>query len=115
MKKLNLAIPKPCHENWDGMSPSEKGKFCGSCQKTVIDFTSMNDRQLAEFFKKPKTGVCGRFFNDQLHREIIIPKKRIAWFKYFFQITWPAFVLVLKGCGDRTAVRARSEKVASKK
>jgi hypothetical protein len=99
MKKIHLFIPRPCHENWDAMAPTEKGKFCASCQKTVIDFTRMSDRQLAEFFKKPPSSVCGRVYNDQLDRDIAIPKKRIPWIRYFFQFTWPAFALFLKSCG----------------
>jgi hypothetical protein len=101
MKKLNLSIPEPCHESWDRMTPDEKGKFCGSCQKSVVDFTAMSDRQLGEFFKKTKGSVCGRFHEDQLDRDIEIPKKRIPWVKYFFQFTWPAFVLFLKSCGQK--------------
>ena len=90
-KKIQLTVPTPCHENWDAMTPVEKGKFCGSCQKQVMDFTSMSDREIAQFFKKPSTGsVCGRFMNDQLDREMEIPKKRIPWLKYFFQIALPA-------------------------
>lgn len=91
-KKIQLTIAKPCHENWDAMSDVQKGKFCDSCQKQVVDFTNMSDRQLAEFFKKPSTGsVCGRFMSDQLERELEIPKKRIPWLKYFFTIAIPAF------------------------
>lgn len=90
-KKIQLSVPKPCHENWEVMTPVEKGKFCGSCQKQVVDFSTMSDRQVAEFFKKPSTGsVCGRFMNDQLDREIAIPRKRIPFIKYFFQILIPA-------------------------
>lgn len=90
-KKLQLTIAEPCHENWDNMSSVDKGKFCGSCQKQVIDFTSMSDQQVAQFFKKPGTGsVCGRFMTDQLDRDIAIPKKRIPWIKYFFGFLLPA-------------------------
>ncbi|HMU47709.1 MAG TPA: carboxypeptidase-like regulatory domain-containing protein [Chitinophagaceae bacterium] len=93
-KKIQLSIPTPCHENWDAMTPVEKGKFCGSCQKQVVDFSTMSDRQVAEFFKKPSTGsVCGRFMTEQLDREIEIPKKRIPWLKYFFGILLPAFFM----------------------
>src|SRR5687768_17124297 len=109
MKQLNLSIPTPCHENWEQMSQAEKGKFCGACQKTVVDFTEMSDRQLADFFKKPKSNVCGRFNNDQLDREIIIPKKRIPWIKYFFQFTWPAFMLGLKSCTNPTIGKVAGE------
>lgn len=102
-KKIQLSIPKPCHEDWDVMTPVEKGRFCGSCQKQVVDFSNMSDRQVAEFFKKPSTGsVCGRFMTDQLQREIEIPKKRIPWLKYFFGIALPAFLVSLKASSART-------------
>ena len=51
MKKFELSIPKPCHENWNEMSPEDKGRFCGACQKTVVDFTNMSDRQVAQFLR----------------------------------------------------------------
>jgi hypothetical protein len=102
-KKLQLSIPKPCHENWDKMTPVQQGKFCGSCQKQVVDFSDMSDRQVAEFFKKPSTGsVCGRFMTDQLERDIQIPKKRIPWVKYFFQFVIPAFLVSIKASAQKT-------------
>jgi CarboxypepD_reg-like domain/Secretion system C-terminal sorting domain len=96
-KHIQLTIADPCHENWDHMTQAEKGRFCASCQKQVIDFTNMSDSQLAAFFKKPSEGsVCGRFFQDQLERDIQIPKKRIPWVKYFFQFALPAFLVSIK-------------------
>lgn len=96
-KQLQLTISELCHENWEAMTPVEKGRFCDSCQKQVVDFSGMSDRQVAEFFKKPSTGsVCGRFMSDQLDRDIEIPKKRMPWVKYFFQFALPAFLLSLK-------------------
>lgn len=92
-KKIQISVPVPCHENWDAMTPAEKGKFCGSCQKQVVDFSNMSDREIAQFFKKPSTGsVCGRFMNDQLDRDIDIPKKRIPFVKYLFNLLLPAFL-----------------------
>jgi hypothetical protein len=96
-KQIQLTIAEPCHENWDSMTPLEKGRFCNSCQKPVIDFTGMNDAQLAAFFKKPSTGsVCGRFMTAQLDNTILMPKKRIPWLKYFLQLTVPLFLTSLK-------------------
>lgn len=96
-KRLQLTIDEPCHEDWDQMTPSEQGHFCSSCQKHVIDFSTMSDTQLVAFFKKPPQGsVCGRFFSDQLDRAIDIPKKRIPWVKYFFQFALPAFLASAK-------------------
>ena len=70
-KKLQLQVPVPCHEDWEKMTHAEKGRFCSSCQKTVIDFSNMSDREIALFFKKPSIGsVCGRFLEDQLNRDM---------------------------------------------
>lgn len=96
MKNLSLSVPVPCHEDWDKMLPEEKGRFCNSCQKAVIDFSVMSDRQIAEFFKKPSSSVCGRFHQDQLERNIEPPKKRLPWLKYFFTIAIPTFLTAKK-------------------
>jgi len=93
-RKLQLQIPTPCHENWEKMTQSEKGRFCAACQKQVIDFSHKSDREIAMFFKRTSTGpVCGRFMDDQLNRNIEIPKKRIPWLKYFFQFLIPALFI----------------------
>ncbi len=96
MKKFSISIPTPCHENWSAMTPESKGRFCGSCQKTVVDFSVMSDRQIAEFFKKPATATCGRFMPDQLNRVIQMPPKRLQWLRYMLTIAIPAFLMSCK-------------------
>lgn len=95
MKKFMLSIPTPCHENWEQMTPQERGRFCAACQKTVVDFTNMSDRQVVEYFKKANN-VCGRFNTTQLEREIPVPRKSFPWARTFFQLTLPTFLLSLK-------------------
>ncbi len=65
---MKLIINNPCHENWDAMTPTEKGAFCGSCCKNVIDFSKKSLGQIKEFFSVlPETeNVCGRFKEEQL-------------------------------------------------
>ncbi len=92
-KTIELSVPEPCHENWDAMTPTEKGRFCASCQKDVVDFTNMGQAELIAFFRKKTSGnVCGRFYEDQLNNPMPVPAKRIPWARYFFQITLPAFI-----------------------
>lgn len=81
MKKspVTLAIPTPCHENWQAMTPAEQGRFCQSCQKTVMDFTTKTDREVARYFEKGSIGestgsTCGRFRHDQLHRPLHVER-----------------------------------------
>jgi hypothetical protein len=108
MKKLELSIPKPCHEDWNTMMPEEKGRFCASCRKTVVDFSRMSDRQLLDYFKQPKGSVCGHFSHTQLNREIEVPKKRLPWIRYFFTISLPAFLLSMKaGAQGDARIRGR--------
>ncbi|HWJ90303.1 MAG TPA: T9SS type A sorting domain-containing protein [Flavisolibacter sp.] len=111
MRKISLSIPEPCHEDWSKMTPCDKGKFCAACQKTVVDFTNMSDRQIAEHFKKTSGSVCGRIMGDQLNRDIEVPRKRIPWIKYFFQFALPAFLISLKTRAQQAEVAYKGDTV----
>lgn len=82
MKKMQLHIPEPCQENWDNMAPAEQGRYCNACAKQVIDFTSMSDTELLNYFSKLKNeSVCGRTYADQLDRNITMPpQKKWLWY-----------------------------------
>ncbi len=95
-KQILIQIPQPCHEDWNSMTSLEKGRFCNSCQKTVFDFTSMTNDQLANFFATSSKHVCGRFSEDQLNKQIDVPVKKIPWLTYFFKITIPLLLVSLK-------------------
>lgn len=64
-KNLKITIPEPCHENWDKMTPKDNGRFCLSCTKTVVDFTSMLPDEIQQYFISNKN-ICGRFKSEQL-------------------------------------------------
>lgn len=74
--QFSLEIKKPCLENFNAFKPTEMGGFCASCNKEVIDFTSMNSQEIITFFKnKNKNNTCGRFSNNQLSTYNKTPKK----------------------------------------
>jgi Secretion system C-terminal sorting domain len=100
-KHFTLQINEPCHEDWNLMSPSEQGRYCGMCQKSVVDFTNMTDTQLSNYFKLNTGNTCGRFYEDQLNHSIAIPTKTIPWLKYFFTITLPAFLFSAKAIAQK--------------
>ncbi|RYD74796.1 MAG: T9SS type A sorting domain-containing protein [Sphingobacteriales bacterium] len=71
MQPIQLSIPTACHEDWDKMTPNQQGRFCGSCAKTVIDFSAMTDAQMIAYFENLKNeNVCGRVYPDQLNRTL---------------------------------------------
>ena len=41
-----IRIQNPCNENWNSMLPDKKGRFCNSCNKTVVDFTKMKNTEI---------------------------------------------------------------------
>ncbi|MDX2001036.1 MAG: carboxypeptidase-like regulatory domain-containing protein [Chitinophagales bacterium] len=65
---VQIGIPQPCHENWEGMSPREKGRFCNACSKVVRDFTQMPDMEIVATVLQPDSQVCGRIGHGQLQR-----------------------------------------------
>jgi hypothetical protein len=74
------------------MTPDDKGRFCKSCRKQVVDFSSMSDEQLIALFRKPASGgTCGRFKPDQLDRPLEPSRKRLTWLRYFFSLVLPVF------------------------
>ena len=88
MKKASyiITIPKPCAENWAAMTPVDKGRYCAACQKNVIDFSVLTDREIAEIVKRAAGGeLCGRFHSTQLQQryteqEIVYPFYKV-WLK----------------------------------
>ncbi|BAO77685.1 carboxypeptidase-like regulatory domain-containing protein [Winogradskyella sp. PG-2] len=73
-KSITINIPEPCHEDWNKMTPKEKGLHCHSCHKTVFDFTTKTDEQIIKTFET-EGKVCGRFKTQQLNREIVLTRK----------------------------------------
>ncbi|MDV7697550.1 hypothetical protein N6B72_11505 [Chryseobacterium soli] len=104
----NLYIPNPCSENWESMSPQEKGKFCSVCSKCVIDFTQKQPQEILRIIDEKKDGeVCGRFYSHQLTKEVKkYERLKIQFLKYIpanFQnskMTLGLFslILFLTGC-----------------
>lgn len=61
-----ITIPQPCSEDWNKMTATQKGAFCKSCAKEVIDFTSTTKRELSRKIKQGDK-LCGRFKPEQLN------------------------------------------------
>jgi hypothetical protein len=89
-KNIQVHIPEPCHQDWGKMQPEEKGRFCSSCSKTVVDFSLMSDRDVLSWLAGAGGKTCGRFTADQLNRNLmVVPEKKRSW--------WSAWNVMLIG------------------
>ncbi len=75
---MKIQIPEPCHEDLNKMSPQEKGRFCDSCQKVVIDFSAMTDTEIINYFQNVGSQkTCGLFSKTQVNRTLQPQKEKI--------------------------------------
>lgn len=66
---LALTVPRPCHRDWEQMTPADQGRHCAACAKVVVDFTRKTDAELLTWFSTPPPeATCGHFRPDQLDR-----------------------------------------------
>lgn len=113
---LKLSIPKPCHEDWAGMTPNEQGRHCVVCAKTVTDFTQMSDEEIKQFFLNRKEGesTCGRFTNKQLNQITIELPANIYYipmplWKKFLAASLIIFGTTLFSCNTNTLGEPQTE------
>ncbi|WP_353101217.1 carboxypeptidase-like regulatory domain-containing protein [Myroides odoratus] len=59
MAKYTINIPKPCSEDWNQMTPLEKGRHCAVCEKTILDFSNYTKQELIQHIKQ-EGKICGR-------------------------------------------------------
>jgi len=109
MKPVNyiIRIPEPCHEDWNKMKPDEKGKFCGSCCKSVVDFSNKTDLEIQNILLENKDQkVCGHFKKTQIDRPLNISfdlknlPKNISSTKAFAIALFLVFGTLLFSCTD---------------
>lgn len=88
-KQITIGIAQPaisaCQENWDKMTPQEKGRFCSNCNKTVHDLSAYSKTQLQEFLLENRNkDVCGRVPSDLFAQPFSFAEHdktpKLAWF-----------------------------------
>ena len=81
--QFNLEIKTPCSENFKKFKPTNKGGFCNSCEKDVIDFSKMTSQEIINYFKNNSSkNTCGQFNKQQLKTYTTKPiqRKRYPFF-----------------------------------
>ena len=86
MRRVQLSIQKPCHEEWNNMTPTQKGAFCGSCQKEVQDFSETSLEEAASYIIN-NPGTCAKLPSHFLQKPVLlISRKRRIQFSFFICI-----------------------------
>ena len=112
-----ILMDNPCSEDWEKMTPSEKGRFCGKCQTEVVDFTKMHRDQVVDYLlNKTNQDTCGRYKNHQLGNQksrfqnCLIKMQQKVYSQNRFKL--PRFVLLMSlgliltitGCGSKNPI-----------
>ena len=63
---IRISIPTPCNQQWSDLNPVSEGGFCASCQKEVIDFSGLSEKEIVSRISATGGKVCGRFREEQL-------------------------------------------------
>jgi hypothetical protein len=115
MQSVHISIAEPCHENWEAMLEAEKGKFCLSCQKQVVDFSNMTDNEVLKYISNATGSTCGRFMPDQLDKTITKPREAHFSWKYILRFLLPAFLMTNKAKAQMGMVAYRPTHTAPAK
>lgn len=107
--KLDLVFP--CHEDTDNMGDTAKGKFCGQCNKEVIDFTTWEKEDVLNYLSEKKS--CGIFKNehiDSTQAEPIVHIKRQRTYFSHLVASLSVMVLAITGC-ENSASQTKGKSV----
>ncbi|RSK48123.1 carboxypeptidase-like regulatory domain-containing protein [Hymenobacter rigui] len=102
-RALTVAIPQPCHENWQAMTPAAQGRHCAACDKVVVDFTRMTDAEVVTYLAQTSGRSCGRFRAEQLQRPLRVATEAPI------SRRWLAAALAVLGLGAAEAAVAQSK------
>ncbi len=78
---IKLDIKSPCSEDFNKFKSTEKGGFCATFTKEVIDFSKMNSEEIINYFNTKNTdNTCGRFKSKQLTtHQIPVKRSKLSW------------------------------------
>jgi hypothetical protein len=60
-----FSIPKPCSEEWNKMTPTEKGAFCQKCSNEVHDVSNLCNEEIIQLMSSEKKVPCMRMTSIQ--------------------------------------------------
>ncbi len=103
-KKIH--IPEPCNADWQNMTRDKNGRFCGTCQKVVVDFShktleeikiyfsNSGGKQICGRYQERHTNVANKWFSSLNNIELTLSKLKLQRLSVFLI----AALLFLTGC-----------------
>ena len=76
-KSFQITIPEPCDQKFKDMTPQDGGRHCAQCDKVLVDFSVLTDKEIVELVKNSKGKLCGHFRKSQLNRDISLVPHQI--------------------------------------
>lgn len=114
---FSLSIPEPCHEDWSKMTPNDRGRYCQSCSKTVIDFTTMNVEEIQDYIHNHRNQrICGHIKQSQLDSiNLKIPEtifnQELSFNRLFLLVLLICMGSTLFNCKDTSGVTKKIERI----
>jgi hypothetical protein len=119
MPTYKLNIPTPCHEKWNEMTATERGAFCHSCKKEVIDLSNKSNTQMAAIINAQKgaDSMCARIAKPQMQFEFeytpMLPSN--SWFRRgLIGAALSLLVAAFAANGQTPPAKQKTETVAKK-
>jgi|SRR5579862_2946377 len=65
MHKRQLPIVNPCDESWSDMRPDGRGRRCERCDYTVVDLSTLSEREARKVVGAARGRLCVRYLVDE--------------------------------------------------
>ena len=80
-QKLRFNLHTPCSVDFSDMGAIKNGFHCHHCNKDVVDFVSMSDEEIINFFKVNggMGNLCGRLTQNQMENGIEILDEKLPF------------------------------------
>ena len=105
---MAIQLKFQCNESWEKMPTSEKGKFCGKCERNIHDLTDKSESEIHQLYNANKGKLCGKIKPQQLNNSMY-QQYRTKLAKFCL-----ALFLVFGGHIFKSEIKAQSNKINSK-
>lgn len=63
MRTRSLHVVRPCTMRWETLEPRGNGRYCGECDKVVVNMSNLTEREAMAIVENTER-VCGMFLLD---------------------------------------------------